>query len=155
MGEAYFYHLTRRPVEAALPLLLDRALSQGWRVAVRGTDAAALEHLDEALWLGPKDGFLPHGLAGGPHDARQPVLLTRDPGPVPNGADMVVAIDGATLTGAEVRAHRRACLMFDGTDEAALAGARAQWKVLTDDGIGARYWSEESGRWQEMATKNV
>ena len=38
MGAAYFYHLTRRPLEAALPQLLERALAQGWRVAVRGTD---------------------------------------------------------------------------------------------------------------------
>ena len=155
MGEAYFYHLTRRPVEAALPQLLERALSQGWRVAVRGTDRSRLEHLDEALWLGPKDGFLPHGMAGGEHDARQPVLLTLGGGAAPNAPDMLVGVDGADMTADEVRAHRRACVMFDGTDADALKAARAQWKALTDAGAGARYWSEESGRWQEKATKNV
>ncbi len=29
MGAAYFYHLTQRPLEVALPQLLERALSQG------------------------------------------------------------------------------------------------------------------------------
>ncbi len=76
MGAAYFYHLTRNPLEVALPQLLGRAMQAGWRVAVRGRDPARLDWLDRQLWLGAPDGFLPHGLAGGPHDAVQPVLLT-------------------------------------------------------------------------------
>ena len=40
MGAAFFYHLTRRPLEHTLPLLLGKALQAGWRVAVRGTDPA-------------------------------------------------------------------------------------------------------------------
>ena len=76
MGAAYFYHLTRAPLEQTLPMLLDKARQAGWRIAVRGVDRARLEWLDERLWLGPEDGFLPHGLEGGPHDAAQPILLT-------------------------------------------------------------------------------
>ena len=38
MGAAYFYHLTRRPLEETLPVLLDKARGAGWRVAVRGRD---------------------------------------------------------------------------------------------------------------------
>lgn len=75
MGAAYFYHLTQKPLEATLPMLLGKALGAGWRVAVRGTDAARMEWLDQKLWLGAEEGFLPHGLAGGAHDAAQPVLL--------------------------------------------------------------------------------
>ena len=153
MGDAYFYHLTRRSVEDALPTLLDRALAQGWRVAVRGADPDRLERLDEALWLGPKDGFLPHGLAGGPHDARQPVLLTA--GAAANRAACVMAIDGAALDADEVRGLARACLVFEAGDGAAMAWARARWKALTEAGVGARYWSEESGRWQEKEARNV
>ena len=59
MGAVYFYHLTRRPLEATLPMLLDKALDAGWRVLVRGTESARLDWLDEKLWLGPEDGFLP------------------------------------------------------------------------------------------------
>ena len=32
MGAAYFYHLTRQPLESTLPILLGRALDQNWRV---------------------------------------------------------------------------------------------------------------------------
>ena len=46
MGAAYFYHLTQNPLEVALPQLLGRARAAGWRVAVRGRDAARLDWLD-------------------------------------------------------------------------------------------------------------
>ena len=78
MGAVYFYHLTRQPLEHTLPVLLDKARQAGWRIAVRGTDPARMDWLDEKLWLGPEDGFLPHGRAGGPHDAEQPILLTAE-----------------------------------------------------------------------------
>ena len=63
MGAAFFYHLTERPLEVALPVLIAKAMQAGWRVAVAGTDTARLERLELTLWNG--DGFLPHGLAGG------------------------------------------------------------------------------------------
>ncbi len=146
MGAAYFYHLTRRPLEATLPVLLEKSLAAGWRVAVRGTDAARLAWLDEKLWLGDEAGFLPHGLAGGPHDADQPVLLTTAAEAV-NGAVCVMAVDGAEVTAGEVRALERVCILFDGNDAAALDRARGQWRDLTGAGCAAQYWSEESGRW--------
>ena len=31
MGAAYFYHLTRQPLEATLPMLLEKSLGAGWR----------------------------------------------------------------------------------------------------------------------------
>jgi DNA polymerase-3 subunit chi len=150
MGAVYFYHLTRRPLEDTLPLLLDKALSAGWRVAVRGGDAARLDWLDARLWAGPEDGFLPHGRAGGPHDALQPVLLTTGTD-YPNGAACVMAVDGAEVTAQEVQALKRVCILFDGNDEAALLTAREQWRALTKAGCSAQYWSEASGRWEKKA----
>ncbi|RMD93106.1 MAG: DNA polymerase III subunit chi [Alphaproteobacteria bacterium] len=150
MGEVYFYHLTRSPLEAVLPMLLEKALAQGWRVAVRGTDPARMAWLDERLWLGPEEGFLPHGLAGGAHDAAQPVLLTveRD---LPNAAACLMTVDGAEVAAEEVAGLSRVCILFDGADAGARARARAQWRALTGAGCKARYWSEESGRWQMKA----
>jgi DNA polymerase-3 subunit chi len=150
MGAAYFYHLTRRPLEAALPQLLERALAQGWRVAVRGTDPARMDWLDQKLWLGPEDRFLPHGLAGGPHDAEQPVLLTTA-AEAPNGAACLMAVDGATVAPGEAQALERVCILFDGNDPAAVEAARGQWRSLTGAGCPAQYWSEESGRWEKKA----
>jgi DNA polymerase-3 subunit chi len=149
MGEAYFYHLTRAPLEQTLPVLLTRALGAGWRVAVRARDTARLEWLDDKLWLGPEDDFLPHGLAGGEHDAIQPVLLTT--GAAANDPACVMTIDGAEITAGEVQALERVCILFDGNDDSAVQAARVQWKTLTGAGCGAKYWSEETGRWQMKA----
>lgn len=149
MGEVFFYHLTRSPLEEALPLLLGRTLERGWRVVLRGTDAGRLAWLDEALWLG--DGtFLPHGLAGGPHDADQPVLLTTA-ADNPAGAACLMTLDGAEVSEAEGRALERVCVIFDGNDPDAVAAARRQWKALTGCGLAAKYWSEDGGRWEMKA----
>lgn len=150
MGAVLFYHLTRAPLEDTLPVLLSRSLERGWRVVVRGTDAERMDRLDRKLWLGPEDGFLPHGLAGGPHDADQPVLLTCGSG-LPNGAACLMAVDGADVAADEAQALERSCILFDGHDPEAVAAARAQWKRLTGAGLAAEYWSEESGRWAKKA----
>jgi DNA polymerase-3 subunit chi len=148
MGEVYFYHLTRSPLERTLRVLLEKSLAQGWRVAVRGPRADLLSHLDRVLWEVPEDGFLPHGLAGGPQDAAQPVLLTTDAGPPANGATCLIGIDGAPLTAEEVQALTRSMILFDGGDPGATEAARAQWRSLTGAGVAAKYWSEESGKWE-------
>ncbi|NNK16750.1 MAG: DNA polymerase III subunit chi [Sulfitobacter sp.] len=150
MGAAYFYHLTRRPLVETLRMLLTKSLENGWRVAVRGVDNAGLEALDKALWLGPEDSFLPHGLAGGPRDADQPVLLTTAM-VAANTPQCVMSVGGAEVTAQEVTALERVCVLFDGDDEAALSRARGQWKALKDAGAAAQYWSEESGRWEKKA----
>jgi len=154
MGEVFFYHLTRRPLEAVLPELLERSRGRGWAVLVRGTDPARMDWLDQKLWLGPEDRFLPHGVAGGAHDALQPVLLTTGPENA-NNAACLMAVDGAELSAEEVQALDRACILFDGNDDTALAHARTQWKALTEEGCAAQYWSEESGRWEMKAQSGV
>ncbi|GGB15093.1 DNA polymerase III subunit chi [Allosediminivita pacifica] len=150
MGAAYFYHLTRRPLEATLPLLLERSLAAGWRVAVRGVDPARIDWLDEKLWLVADEGFLPHGVAGGKHDADQPVLLTTG-AEAGNRPACVMAIDGAEVAPEEAKVLERVCILFDGHDTEAVQHARGQWKTLTAGGVPAQYWSEESGKWEKKA----
>jgi len=150
VGDVFFYHLTRSTLEQTLPMLLERALGRAWRVCVRGADAARLEWLDRRLWEVPEEGFLPHGLAGGPHDADQPVLLTTGQ-EVANGAACLVVIDGAPLDPAEVADFDRVCVVFDGNDPRAVEDARGLWRRVTGAGHGAQYWSEETGRWQKKA----
>ena len=151
MGDAYFYHLTRNPLEATLPLLLGKARAQGWRVAVRGTDPEHMEWLNERLWLGPEERFLPHGLAGRPHAARQPVLLTVAPGPPENAAQCLMTVDGAEVQPDEVTALDRVCVLFEDRDPQSVDRARDQWRTLTRAGCAAQYWSEASGRWEKQA----
>ncbi|MGZ9809646.1 DNA polymerase III subunit chi [Pseudoroseicyclus sp. H15] len=150
MGDVFFYHLTESPLERALPMLLGKALEAGWRVELRGREAAQMDRLDEALWLGAEDGFLPHGRAGGAHDARQPVLLTAGEAPA-NDPACIMSVGGAEVTADEVSAKARVCVLFDGADEAAVVQARGQWKALTGSGAKAQYWAQEDGRWKKKA----
>ena len=151
MGTAMFYHLTRSTPEQTLAMILPRALAQGWRVMLRGTDVAGLNRLDAQLWHGPDDGFLPHGLAGGDHDADQPILLGT--GAIGNAAQGLVLVDGADTVPDEALGLERVWAVFDGADEAAVAKARGLWTRLTGAGMSAQYWSEEGGKWEKKAEK--
>lgn len=146
MGNALFYHLTRSRAEQLLPVLIGKSLQAGWRVELRGTDPTRMQRLDDHLWRG--DGFLPHGLAGGAHDPRQPVLLTVAGQAAANTPSCLMALDGVQVDPAECADLERCCIIFDGGDQAATARARDQWKALTGAGLTAEYWSEESGRWE-------
>ncbi|MBP1805466.1 DNA polymerase III subunit chi [Rubellimicrobium aerolatum] len=144
MAEAFFYQLGGDPPEAVLPRMLDMALQKGWRIELRGPDRARMERLDLLLW-GPGGEFRPHGLAHGPHDDLQPILLTAGEGV--GGRDCLMALDGAPVSEAEAQAAARVCVVFDGADPEALATARAQWKALTGAGLPARFYVREDGAW--------
>ena len=151
MGAVFFYHLTQRPVGETLAMLLHKTQANGWRALVRGSDPQRLAALDDQLWQGPPDSFLAHGLATGEAgDADQPVLLTTQPGN-PNGAKCLMAVDGASVSATEAENFARVCILFDGFDPAAVDEARSQWRSLTAAGLAAKYWSEESGRWEMKA----
>ena len=150
MGQALFYHLTRSTLEETLATLCERSLARGWRVVVRGDDPAQLEAVDRALWRTAPESFLPHGLAGGPHDAEQPVLLTTGP-EAPNGATCLMLVGAATLGAEEAAALERVCVLFEGADPAAVDRARDLWRVLTKAGVRAEYWSQEDGPWRKKA----
>lgn len=146
MGEVYFYHLTESPLESVLPTLITRGRGQGWRIELRGRNEGRMAQLDLALWQGAPDGFLPHGLAGGAHDALQPVILTVA-GQVAGPVECILAVDGAPLSAQETGLCQRCCIIFDGNDPDATETARTQWRQLTGAGIGAKYWAQDGGRW--------
>jgi DNA polymerase-3 subunit chi len=152
VGAAYFYHLTNASVEQTLSILLGKSREAGWVIEVRGTNADAMARLDQALWQGPPDGFLPHGLAGGDHDVDQPILLTSGQA-AQNMSNCVMYVHGAEVGADEVKTAERVCVLFDGHDGEAVTHARVQWKTLTDAGCSAQYWSQESGRWEKKAEK--
>ena len=140
-----FYHITQSSVEVTARTLLEKALGAGWRVMLRGGDPARLDWLDQWLWLNPEDGFLPHGLAGGPQDPDQPVLLGT--GPIVNDAKGLMLVDGAVPLAGEAAALERVWVLFDGQNEAAVHAARGLWKAIVAENLPAQYWSEETGRW--------
>lgn len=150
MGAAYFYHLTEQPLEAALAMLIGKARGAGWPVSVRGRERSELERLDALLWTSAApEAFPAHGLAGGAHDAAQPVILGT--GPAVQDAGCLMSIGGADVSAAEAETAERVCILFDGADPGAVEAARAQWRSLTGAGVSAQYWSDDSGRWQKKA----
>ena len=76
MAEVLFYHLETRPLEAVMPLLLEKTLERGWRAVVEVGSRERAEALDAHLWSYRDDSFLAHGLAGEETDPLQPILIT-------------------------------------------------------------------------------
>lgn len=146
MASVLFFQLTRSPVEQTARTLLTRAMKQGWRVMIHGTDPARLDHLDRDLWLGPEDDFIPHGRAGGEHDALQPVLLSES-GDLANDPAAVMLLDGASVDLVAVQGLERVWVLFEDADTERRNLARVQWRLVTEAGLAAQYWSEEGGRW--------
>ena len=145
--EVWFYHLERSDAFEVLPQLLDRTLSRGWRAVVRSPFADRLRELDGRLWTAR--GVLPHGLAGGPHDARQPILLMEEPG-APNGAEALFLLDGAEA--GPLDGVARALDLFNGRDPQAVAAARTRWRTAKAAGAAVSYWKQtEAGSWVKQA----
>ena len=71
-----FYQLAAASPEEVIGNLAEKVLESGGRLLVVADDEAFLTRLDRLLWDREPTGFLPHGLAGGADDPRQPILLS-------------------------------------------------------------------------------
>ena len=110
--------------------------------------------LDAALWTYRDDAFLPHGTAAMGHAGLQPIYLTLG-AENPNRADVLMLIDGARATTAEMAGYERTCLVFDGHDERAVETARADWRSVTAAALPAVYWAQQQGRWVQNAASGA
>ena len=146
--EVWFYHLERTPLDQALPELLERTLARGWRALVRSPFPERVEQLDGWLWSYREDSFLPHGTAGEPMEADQPILLTCDMG-APNRAEALFLLDGAEP--GDLGGFARCLILLDGGDEAALTAGRARWKALKAQGHPIAYWQQGERGWEKKA----
>jgi DNA polymerase-3 subunit chi len=147
MTEIGFYHLTRTPLERALPKLLERVLASGMRAVVMAGSAERVEALDAALWTYEQLSFLPHGSVRDGEAESQPIWLTTED-ENPNGAKVLVLTDGAAS--AHVRDYARCLDMFDGRDPAAVETARGRWKDFKQAGHTLAYWQQnEAGGWEK------
>ncbi len=147
--EFWFYHLESQPLQAVLPVLVEKTLSRGWRACLRFSTPERLETIDSALWTYRDDSFLPHGTARDGDPGRQPVLLTIGGGN-PNGAHALFLLESATES--EPESFARIVRLFDGADEEAKALARAEWKAGAAAGFEVSYWRQDaSGAWKKSA----
>src|SRR5689334_5400628 len=136
-----FYQLAGTPAEQVIAGLAEKVLGADGRLLVVAEDEPHLARLDRQLWDGGAT-FLPHAVAGGADDSRQPILLSTSPD-APNQARNMLIADGiwreAALT------YDRAFYLFDNST---LEGARLAWKLLAGrEGVGRRYWAHERGKW--------
>jgi len=137
-----FYQLAGTPPEQVIASLADKLLATGGRMIVVADDEVSLARLNRILWDQGAASFVPHGLAGGADDARQPVLLTTSPD-APNLARNMLIADGVWRESA--LSYDRSFFLFD---NATLEGAREAWKSLAaKEGIERRYWAQEGGKW--------
>jgi len=137
-----FYQLGGTPPEQVIASIAEKILAQDGRLLVVASDEGALARLDRQLWDQGAASFLPHGIAGGTDDARQPILLSTSPD-APNLARNLLIADGEWRDAA--LAYDRSFYLFDGVT---LEGARLAWKLLSGrEGIERRYWAQEGGKW--------
>ena len=140
-----FYQLGRTPFEQVIASLAEKLLAQDSRLLIVAEDETVLARLDRMLWDQGSASFLPHGLAGGTDDARQPILLSTSPD-APNLARNMLIADGQWREAA--LSYDRAFYLFD---KDALEGARLAWKLLAGrEGVERHFWAQdESSRWVE------
>jgi DNA polymerase III subunit chi len=150
MTEILFYHLQRQPIEKVLPVLIEKSLERGWRVAVQSSSDERIDALDAHLWTYRDDSFLPHGTYKEGAAADQPVLLTVND-TNPNHASVRFLIDESPMP-ADAATYDRVVLLFDGEDDVAVETARTRWRDAKAQGFEVTYWqADEQGRWQRKA----
>ena len=137
-----FYQLAGMPPEEVIASIAEKLLASDGRLIVIAEDAGFLARLDRMLWDQGPTGFLPHGIAGGADDARQPILLSTSPD-APNLARNMLIADGVWRDAA--LSYDRSFYLF--SDET-LESARLAWKLLSGrEGVDRRYWAQEGGKW--------
>ncbi len=141
-----FYQLGGAALEAIVARIAERLLGQDQRLLIVAEDELLLTRLDRLLWDQGPTSFLPHGMAGGADDLRQPILLSTSPD-APNLARNLLIADGQWRDSA--LGFDRAFYLFDSD---ALAGARLAWKLLAGrEGVERRYWAQgEGGGWAQQ-----
>ena len=150
MAEIGFYHLTRTPLEQALPKLLGRVLASGGRAMVLLATRERLEALDAALWTATDPDWLPHGTPATGHAGHQPIWLTTEDAAeegAPNGARFLFLLEGCES--ARLDRFDRVFDLFDGGDEQALAAARSRWKAAKAAGHTLTYWQQGTRGWEK------
>ena len=137
-----FYQLGAAQPDSVIAALAAKLVHEQQRLLVVAADEAMLARLDRQLWDQGPTSFLPHGLADGPDDAAQPILLSTGTD-APNLARNILIADGEWRDAA--LAYDRAFYLFD---EDSLESARLSWKLLAGrEGVERNYWALDDGKW--------
>lgn len=148
-----FYQLTRDPAEELVPVLAEKTLLSGNKLAVIAAEQVLRDNISDQLWTRKPESFLAHDMAGGKHDAFQPILLMsaapEKAQEFANRAKFLIIADGQwrfNLLHNDYQLERIFYLFApQQIDE-----ARSSWKSLKDNaGLTRHYWRQEGKRWIE------
>ena len=139
-----FYQLGDASPDGIIAAIAGKLLAEDQRLLVVAGDEALLARLDRQLWDQGAASFLPHAIAGGSDDSRQPILLS-SADDAPNLARNILIADGEWRDSA--LGFERAFFLFDSDT---LGGARLAWKLLAGrEGVERHYWANDGGKWVE------
>lgn len=143
--EAGFYHLTRTPMDQALPMLLGRVLHMPARAVIKCSSRSGVKEIDTLLWKSTTPLWLPHGCIGEKHAALNPIWIT-DGDDVPNQAECLFMLAQAKMNLFE--GCKRIFTLFNAHVPNELNWARDVWKALADqENVRRTYWQQGEKGW--------
>lgn len=146
MTAIQFYHLTKTPLERALPKLLEKASGAGFRSLVVTDSEQRMDTLNQLLWTYDQDSFLAHGSAKEGNADKHPILLSTELA-AENAAKALFVTDGRIVENAEH--FERVLDMFDGNDPESVASARQRWTLYKNAGHEISYMRQTNvGGWE-------
>ena len=149
MTEVRFYHLTKQPLEQALPDLLERVLGLGKKAVIKVQDTETVKTMSKHLWVCRRGGFFPHGTEEESNPEYDPLWLT-DVDTNPINAEVLVLTQGTTVD--KIDDYGIVCEMLNGHNDNEVTSARERWKVYKEQGLELTYWQQsEKGAWEKKA----
>ena len=147
--EISFYHLTRQPLNVALPKLLGKVIEAKMKAVIKVPNKVQMDDVDQALWTFDKASFLAHDTELSEFKEDQPIYITIGE-ENPNNAEVLVLTDGAETGSLE--SYKRVLEMFDGNNPTAVEKARERWTSYKNDGHDLTYWQQtDAGGWNKKA----
>ena len=145
-----FYHLTRSPLEKALPKLMEKVIKTNQRALVLSKTKETRDFLNQQLWTYTTTFFLPHGVKEEGFNDRQPIYLSHE-FENPNRANIIAMVEDAVPD--IYHDFDKGFYLFDGEDETAVQLARKRWLAFKKDRFVLKYWQQTSnGKWEEKAS---
>lgn len=138
---------TPAAVDGVLPVLLEKVLSKGHKIAICCASEERMERLDDVLWDYAPESFLPHGTVDEPNAENQPILLSTNTDSL-NEADVLVLVGGVMPE--DVTPYKRILDMFDSSD-AQTQAARKRWKEWKSQDASLSYFAYENDKWVKKA----
>ncbi|MBF0159031.1 MAG: DNA polymerase III subunit chi, partial [Magnetococcales bacterium] len=131
--------------EESLVAISDKIYQRQLRLLIVAETEALARQLDDLLWRQPHNGFLPHGLCGGRHDRRQPILIGTSVNDSNGATHLISAVTQP------IDAPDRFDMLLDfvhPNDAEQMQQSRQRYRYYRQQGYVMEYWrQDDSGAW--------